>query len=139
MPNQARLLILAALPVALAACAPTGQTAATAAVEGAAPRPERRCFQGSQVSNFRADDQTLYMKVGRRDVYQATVTGDCRDIESAFRIAVVATDGGSSLCVGDPITVAAPGQTAPAEVCRARLDRQLTAEQVAALPARLRP
>ena len=139
MPNAARLFILAALPMAVVACAPSGQTSASAAADAAASRPERRCFQSSQVSNFRAADETLYVKVGLRDVYQATVFGGCRDLDSAFRIAVVSSDGGSSLCVGDPITVAAPGQAAPSEVCRARLERQLTAEQVAALPARLRP
>lgn len=135
MLHAVRLFALAVLPLAVSACAPASRTAA----DPTASRAERRCFLGSQVSNFRADDQTLYLKVGLRDVYQATVSAGCRDIDSAFRLAVVAADGGSSLCVGDPITVAAPGQAAPAEVCRARLDRQLTAEQVAALPARLRP
>ena len=136
-----RLLALAALPSALAvaACAPSGEAASSAAADQASPQPQRRCFQTGQVNNFRADQQTVYVKVGTRAVYELSAAGACPDADTAFRIAMVAVDGGSSLCVGDMVTLVVPDPGATIGSCRARIDRQLTDEQIAALPERLRP
>lgn len=137
MRHAARLFLLAALPIGLAACAPSNE-AATGAGPGAGG-PERRCFQTGQITNFRADRQTVYVKVGQSAVYELSAAGACPDLDSAFRVAMVAVGGGSNLCVDDPVTLVTPGQSSPVEVCRARIDRQLTDEQIAALPDRLRP
>lgn len=138
MPNAARLAALATLPFALSACAPSSETAS--AVAGSdAPRPERRCFQTALVNNFRANQQTVYVKVGTRAVYELSAAGVCPDADTAFRIAMVAIDGGSSICVGDMVTLVVPDSGSAQGTCRARVDRQLTDDQVAALPERLRP
>lgn len=141
---MARAAFLIALPLALAACAPSGGVSSggavsTAAADQASARPERRCFQNSQINNFRVDRETTYIKVGQHSVYQLSAAGACMDLDSANSIALVSVDGGSTQCIGDMVTVLAPGALPPTAPCRARIDRQLTADQIAALPARLRP
>lgn len=141
---MARPALLVALPLALAACAPSGGVpsggaVSTATADPASARPERRCFQNSQINNFRVDRETTYIKVGRDAVYELSAAGACMDLDSANSIALVAVDGGSTHCVGDMVTVLAPRALPPTAPCRARIERQLTADQIAALPARLRP
>lgn len=145
---MARAALLIILPLTLAACAPSGGVAtggaaggaaSTGAADQASPRSERRCFQNSQINNFRVDRETTYIKVGRDAVYQLSAAGACMDLDSANSIALVALDGGSTQCIGDMVTVLAPGALPPTAPCRARIDRQLTADQIAALPERLRP
>lgn len=135
--TRAALLVL--LPLSLAACAPSGEAVSTAATDQASAHPERRCFQNSQINNFRVDRETTYIKVGRDAVYQLSAAGACMDLDSANSIALVSIDGGSTQCVGDVVTVLAPRALPPSTPCEARIDRQLTAEEIAALPARLRP
>lgn len=145
---MARAALLIILPLTLAACAASGGVAtggaaggaaSTGAADQASPRSERRCFQNSQINNFRVDRETTYIKVGRDAVYQLSAAGACMNLDSANSIALVAVDGGSTQCIGDMVTVLAPGALPPTAPCRARIDRQLTADQIAALPERLRP
>lgn len=123
----------------VAACAPTSGSA-----DGQTPeRPIRQCFNVSQVDNFRSGrtDQ-LYLRVSRNQVYELSVSGGCRDLDFALRMALIPDGGGSvgsRLCTGDWARIVVPGSTSPIDVCRVRINRQLTEAEVEALPAAYRP
>jgi len=135
-----RMPVLATLGVAalLTACAPTADSAGDAA----APARARQCFSVSQVNNFRQGriDQ-VFLRVGRSDVYELNAAGGCRDMDFANRLALLPDGGsiGSRLCTDDWARVVVPGSTSPASVCRVRVTRKLTAEEIAAIPDAHRP
>lgn len=142
-----RVLLPACLAVAtaVAACAPVtpsapGAPGAATQAEAASARP---CFYSSQIRNFRADrNQRIYVRTGRDEVFELVTTGACLDIDSAIGIALVQRFGAGSdrLCPSDQVNVVishpSPIHAGP---CLARVERRLTAEQVAALPDRARP
>ena len=62
-------------------------------------------------------------------------------IEHANQMALI-PDGGmvsSRLCTDDWARIVVPGSTSQTSVCRVRVSRKLTAEEIAALPPRHRP
>jgi hypothetical protein len=129
--------ILAATAL-LAACAPMGDGGMAEAPAGSA----RQCFSIQQISNFRSDGaERLYLRVGQADVFEAQLTSGCQDLESAIRITVVpeGAASGSLLCTGQRARIVAAESSLPASACRVRITRQLTPEDVAALPSRSRP
>lgn len=128
------VLVAAALAALAAGCAP-GQNPETAS---AGARAERQCFLPAQITNFRADRQTLYLRAGHSAVYELQTAGACLDIEDSMQLAVVPQQGASWLCVGDRADVVGRSPSTPAP-CRAFISRQLTDEEVAALPSRLKP
>jgi len=132
-------LALATLVLTAAgACAPVESGASGASTENPTPR---QCFDVRQVSNYRQGGTgQLYLRVGRRAVYELSAAGGCTDLDFAQRVALIPDGiGGSRLCTDDWARVVVPGSTSANTVCRVRLSRQLTAEQVAAIPARQRP
>lgn len=131
---------VAALAVLTASCAPTADTTAPRA--SAAAGPERQCFSAEQVRNFRQGGSgRLYIRALRDQVFELNTSGGCMDLDVANRLAITADPplGGSRICTGDWARITLPDSTAPSAMCRARVDRALTAEQVAALPAAHRP
>lgn len=121
-------------------------TSCAATVDGAdgdaAPRSARRCFSVSQVENFRQGrSNQVFLRAGRDDIYELNATAGCQDLDFANRLAILPDGGaaGSRLCVGDWARVVVPGAMASAAVCRARISRKLTAEEIAALPGAHRP
>ncbi|MBK5955172.1 hypothetical protein CCR92_14345 [Rhodospirillum rubrum] len=133
-----RPLILISTLTALAAvgaCVPaTAPDPSSARAE-----PPRRCFQVDRVQNFRATaDQTLYLRTSRRDVFEARALGACRDLDWALGI-TLAGQGVSTVCTGDTAFVVPRGGAFADGPCRIQVVRQLTPEQIAALPDRDRP
>ena len=121
-----------------AACAPTPAGGGMQASN----RAPRACFSTSQVSNFRSgEDQTLYLRAGRGGVFELQSVGWCRDLDWANALVITSEfGGGSRLCTGDPVQIAyASGGAMPSGPCRARIVRQLTDAEIAALPGRSRP
>ncbi|GAW41553.1 hypothetical protein SH203_01961 [Brevundimonas sp. SH203] len=119
--------------LALAACAPAAPGLSPSAARTAA----NPCFRPSLVRNFTApNEQTLYVRTSATEVFQIDATV-CRDLPQALSIALVPMDGSSRLCVGDPARLRSP--TTGPEPCRVRVLRQLTADEIAALPSRDRP
>lgn len=101
--------------------------------------PERQCFSPQQVDNFRtADATTIYLKARPNTVYELTTNGGCNDVDGATRLAIL-PEVGSRLCSGDWATIAVPGSTQAIQRCRVQIAKVLSAEEVAALPARNRP
>jgi hypothetical protein len=128
---------LSATALLAASCAPTASTG---------ERPEaplaRQCFNVSQVTNFRQGrtDQ-VFLRVGRGDIYEMTGAA-CRDLDFANRLAIlpdIGGVGGSRLCTGDWARVVVPGSASSTDVCRVRIARKLTAEEVEALPGAYKP
>lgn len=129
---------IAALAVLAASCAPTTETADPG--ENAA-RPERQCFSSDQVRNFREGGSgQLYIRARRDQVFELNTSGGCLDLNVATSLIITGDPplGGSRICTGDWARIAVPG-TLSSNVCRARVERVLTAEQVAALPGSHRP
>ncbi|MBA3048797.1 MAG: hypothetical protein KKE42_03285 [Alphaproteobacteria bacterium] len=129
----------AALALALAACAPVTPGAPVSP----SAAPARQCFLPQTVVNFRSDrDTTAYLRAGRGEVYQLQ-TGGCRGLTASRSLTVTSTSGGGGrLCVGETVGLHTEGPSLQDEnnsVCAARILKRLTAEEVAALPDRLRP
>jgi hypothetical protein len=122
----------------LSACAPVAE----GGMATEAPARARRCFSVSQVNNFQQGrpDQ-IFLRVGRDAVYELNAAGGCTDMDFATRLALIPDGGtlGTRLCTDDWARVVVPGSTAPTTVCRVRVSRLLTAEELAALPPRHRP
>lgn len=123
----------------LASCAPV----ADGGVSGGEVRPgARQCFSVNQVRNYQQGLQDqVFLRVGRADVYELNAAGGCPDMDFAQRMALI-PDGGtisSRLCTYDWARVVVPGSTSQTSVCRVRISRKLTVEEVAALPPRHRP
>jgi hypothetical protein len=133
-------LALAGLLALPSACAPTN--GAPPGEQASAPKP-RTCFNVQQVDNFRRGrpDQ-VFIRVRPHDVYELQSAAGCNDVDFAARLAIVpdmAGMAGSRICSEDWVRLVVPGTAAPVSVCRARVSRQLTPEEVAALPAAHRP
>ncbi len=129
---------LVGLIALLAACAPTAETAG-----GEAPARARQCFSIQQVNNFRQGrpDQ-VFLRVGRSDVYELNAAGGCGDLDFANRLAITPDIGGaagSRLCTDDWARVIVPGSATQTSVCRVRVSRKLTDEEIAALPGAYKP
>lgn len=130
-----RLLIVVAATVTLASCAPGG----ISSQDGTAiPDTDRQCFLSSTITNFRSEgDTTTYVRAGRNEVFELN-SGFCRGLSSARSL----TLSGNQACTGETVDIAISGPSLTNEnnsICRAQVIRQLTQDDVATLPARLRP
>lgn len=121
-----------------ASCAPVADSDMT----GAATPRARQCFSVRQVDNFKQGrpDQ-VFLRVGRNDVYELNAVGGCPDMDFAVQMALIPDDGmvSTRLCTDDWARIVVPGSTSRTAVCRVRVSRKLTAEEIAALPPRHRP
>ncbi len=120
----------------LASCAPTPGAGMGG---GEVPARARQCFSVNQVRNYEQGlpDQ-VFLRVHRDDVYELRAAGGCPDMDFAQRMALIPDGGsiGSRLCTDDWARVVVPGSTSHTTVCRVRISRKLTAEEIAALPPR---
>jgi hypothetical protein len=131
------LIVALGLAAALSACAP---------VEGGGPTTNasspRQCFNISTIDNFRQGDMgTIYLRARRGEVYQLSAAGGCPDVDFATRLAILPDPAGAvgtRLCTGDWARIGLAGDRLPSG-CRVRIDRQLTAEEIAALRPGDRP
>ncbi|WP_125255866.1 hypothetical protein [Brevundimonas fluminis] len=135
-----RILLIAATAAAVSAsaCAPTtdGMT------EDGSPRAETRCFSSDQVRNFRQGRTgQVFVRAASGDVFEIEAYG-CNNLDFAQRLAFLPDAGGiggGRLCTSDSLRIATPGASSSTDVCRARVMRVLTAEEIAALPSHQRP
>jgi|SRR6185437_518858 len=124
--------------VALAAAAALLALSATAAAAKSPPGPARQCFWTRNADSFAAaDEHTLNVRVGVRDVYQFEMFGPCPDIDWNQRLALVSRSG-STICTGMDAEVVTHSPIGP-QRCAVRSMRKLTPEEVAALPRRAKP
>ena len=128
---------LAALPF-LTSCAPV----ADGGMAGDPPPRARQCFGVRQVDNFeQGRPDQVFLRVGRNDVYELNAAGGCPDMDFANSMALIPDGGmvGTRLCTDDWARIVVPGSTSQTSVCRVRVSRKLTAEEIAALPPGHRP
>lgn len=134
-------LFLAAPLAALAVSAATAQVAgARSPVEpdAAKAKPQRSCFWARNANGFAAaEEKTVNIRVGVKDVYQFEMLGRCTDIDWSHKIALVAR-GSSSICTGLDAEIVTGSPIGP-QRCPVRAVRKLTPAEVAALPPRARP
>ncbi len=110
-----------------------------AASQAAAATARKACFSARNVSNFAVvDDRTLNIRVGVRDVYQLDLMGICPDLGSSNKIAIKSRSS-SFICSPLDASIIAQGPFGRAERCEVRGLRELTPEEIAALPSHNRP
>lgn len=128
-------ILFAAVALAGAAIQPA---VARSPVEPAAKPAARKCFWANRVNNFAsADDRTINVRVGVKDVYQFEMLGRCPDVDWSERIAIVSR-GTNSICSGMDAEIIAPSPIGP-QRCAVRNVRKLTPAEITALPRRARP
>jgi hypothetical protein len=125
--------------VALASLAAQPATARSPIVPDAKAKPAaRQCFWANRVNNFAAaDENTLNVRVGMKDVYQFEMLGRCPDIDWSHRIAILSR-GSNSICTGLDAEIIAPSPIGP-QRCAVRTVRKLTPDEIKALPRRAKP
>ena len=131
---------IAAAAALAASCAPTNDMGMPG---DRAAGPERQCFYGDQVRNFRAGGVgQLYIRAMRDQVFELNNSGGCTDLDFTHRLAITPDVGGLAggrICTGDWARITLPASSAPPRTCRARVSRVLTEAENAALPDAQRP
>ena len=113
------------LSAALALCA-----GAAHAADAAKPKPQRSCFWSRDVSSWSAaDERTVYIRVGVKDIYRLDLLGTCPDIDWNWKMGL-SSHGSSSICSRGPLGP---------QRCPVKTITKLTPEQAAALPPKQRP
>jgi hypothetical protein len=135
-----RSLSLVVAGLAAAACAPTSGPDTQA---DGPRRAQTACFNADQVQNFRQGGVgQLHVRALGGGVFQLDVAGGCPNLDFTSRLAIL-PDGaglaGGRVCTFDSVRIAVPGATSATDVCRARVTKRLTDEEIAALPDRQRP
>lgn len=118
----------------LAACAPGPQGLQTAATA-------RQCFWGSSLTNFRQGDPGhLYIRDRADQVFEVSTLERCQDLDHASAVAIQSDFSSvGQLCVGDRARITLRSLGGEPANCRARIDRRLTPDEIAALPDSQRP
>ncbi len=125
------LITVAGLTVAAALSAASTQAAPPATAK-------RTCFWVQNVNGWSsADDHTVMLRTGVKDVYRLDLMGPCPDIEWSQHIGLV-SQGSSSICSPLDATVIAQGPLGP-QRCPVKAVTKLTPEEIAALPRKHRP
>lgn len=121
--------------VALAAGAILGLGGAGPAPDA---KPARSCFWTQEANGFTvADDHTVYLRVGLKDVYRLDLFGSCPDARWEQSIALESRPG-SSICSPMDATLITNGPTGPQRCPVSKLTK-LTPEEAAALPKKHKP
>jgi len=102
------------------------------------PQTAESCFYGSQVNNFAlANRNTVNIRVGVSDIYEARLLGNCGDI--AWTDSIAFDTGASSLvCSGLGATLIVPTTAGPRR-CPIKEIRKLSPAEVNALPRGTKP
>ena len=113
--------------------------AASIAVTSASSSAFAECFRMSEVQGHTiVDNNTLYLSVGRHDVYRVSMKGSC--LAGAMRSDPIITEsfGGGPICkpIDLSLKIATPGG---ASACIVDKIEKLTPDQAAAIPKKLRP
>ncbi|MEO8113816.1 MAG: DUF6491 family protein [Phenylobacterium sp.] len=113
-------------------------SAAPATAKSPAETPKQQCFYTRNVNNFAAaDEHTVNVRVGVKDVYQFEMFGACPDIDWSQRVALVSR-GSSWICSGLDAEIITHTAIGP-QRCPVRNIRKLTPVEIAALPKRGKP
>jgi len=126
----------------LSACAgenaPSAQAAGSPVAATAGDAGRSSCFFPSEVNGWRAaGDQTVYVRVGVNRVFQMKLMGPCPDIDWSETIGIEHR-GAATICSGLDATIISRSTIGPRR-CPVTALRELTPEEIKALPAGSRP
>lgn len=103
-------------------------------------RPRSECFDARFVSSFSApNDQTVYIKVGTRDVYRLSLFSPCLNVDWTQAIGLKSIAGSDWICRGVEAELIVPNRQLGRQRCLVSDIHKLTPEELAALPRRDRP
>lgn len=112
--------------------------AAGAAQAADTTKSSRACFLTRNVNSWSAaDDKTVYVRVGVKDIYRLDLLGPCPDIDWNWSIALE-SHGSSWICSPLDATIIARSPIGP-QRCPVRQVSKLTPQEVAALPKKQKP
>ena len=112
--------------------------AAGAAQAADTTKSARACFLTRNVSSWSAaDDKTVYVRVGVKDIYRLDLLGPCPDIDWNWSIALE-SHGSSWICSPLDATIIAKSPIG-AQRCPVREVSKLTQQEAAALPKKQKP
>lgn len=112
--------------------------AAADATDAPKPKAERSCFLTRNVNSWSAaDDKTVYVRVGVKDVYRLDLFGTCPDIDWNWSIALE-SHGSSWICSPLDATIIAQSPIGP-QRCPVTKVTKLTPAEAAALPKKHKP
>jgi hypothetical protein len=105
-----------------------------------AAAPARSCFWIRGIENFTApDDQTVYVRVAGRNIYELKLFAPCPDVTWSHRLALRSRSS-SFVCEGSATTLEIYTRSvAGRQRCPVASVRKLTPAEVAALPKRALP
>lgn len=127
------LLIAAVGAISMSGCAPTpGADIASSSASN------RQCFSSGQNPNFRGNNQTIYMRSGKEDVFELKTVGSCPEIHFDLSIRFTSAGPFSRICTGDTATIEMR-QIGQRSLCQVQVVKKLTEAEIAALPSRDRP
>ncbi len=131
-------LLAAAVASHALAQAPAASEAARPATATAASVP---CFRMGDIRNHRiADRNTIYLKVGFKDVYKLTAQGSCGAGALPDETLIMSTPGGiDRICRPIDLDLKVRSSGGFVSPCIIREITRLTPEQIAALPKKARP
>lgn len=118
-----------------------GAGASAAAEPAPTPASTNTCFRMSQIQNHtKGDNQTLYLRIRNRDVWRLDMTGNCLAGASTNDALVMEPVSGNDL-ICRPLDLGlkvrmGPGALSP---CIIKSMTRLTPDEIAALPAKVRP
>ena len=97
--------------------------------------PPRQCFWINQVNGFSSPNQeTVYVNVSVRDVYELKLFGPCLNVDWTQRIGLKPWGGMDNVCTGVDLDLIVPqGMGAAPMKCHVRAMRKLTETEVQAL------
>lgn len=135
--KSATLVVSLLAAIGLSACA----QARSPAPGGSADVAPGACFRMSQIRNHKiADRDTIYMRVGFRQVYKVTTVGSCGAGAMPDETLIMSTAGGSDMiCRPLDLDLKIRHGVGFVSPCIVKDIVKLTPEQVAALPKKARP
>ncbi len=101
-----------------------------------------QCFYVNQLEGWRAaNDKTIYIRVGVRDIYSLDMASSCPDLTIPNAHLITKTRGSDMFCspVDWDLSVSEQGPGAIPSPCIVRNMRKLSPAEAAALPKNLRP
>lgn len=132
--------ILILMASAGAVLALSGLAVQTPALAQPKPKTSSACFHGSSADGFSAaNDRTVYVRAGVRDVYELKLFAPCFDVNWAQHIALRSRSS-DFICEGTNVDyeVISPSPLGR-QRCQVTSVRKLTEAEVAALPKKDRP
>lgn len=105
-----------------------------------ASRLRDSCFNARFVNGFAApDEETVYVRVGAREVYRLKLAGGCLDVDWSMAVGLKSRDGSDWICQGYDADLIVPDRGMGPQRCPVSDVRKLTPAEVAALPKKARP